>query len=441
MFSSIALPKVVADTEAGGGIPTALKGLNALSTQAMNNRLLGAQTALAQQQAKYTPYQYATQALSNPALWFTAEGRNAAKNIISQLPSLAQGATNQNPVNSDSLMSHILKKIGALTGEGQDHGNGSGTNNPLSRLPTGNVGGSSIPDTNVSGTPPTNNGTTYNTPANAAAAQNSQGMSTNPNPLQTQEAQAAAQKEGMVGQTANENKEINDININANKVSQAAVQLEKLAKGFGVAYDNSSYKGARAGAVNSKGFQAGYTRPGHDLSEEQIADNLVNNLQPVLNNIVDSGGNVTDTFRGMVSGLKFDRTLEPKAKKFAVESTIETAKRLQQLRPFVDLIRKNNPSITGEQIIGMLNQYNENAPPYDYATRTVHPENNKRLKEFTSKKALNEYIKNGEFNPDDKQPPKVQNAERKKANDDLIAEEIIMMDGKTYKKINGVWHQ
>lgn len=142
--------------------------------------------------------------------------------------------------------------------------------------------------------------------------------------------------------------------------------------------------------------------PGHSLAQEQIADTNAANAQTVMRDIVSHGGVVTDAFGSLVANLKFDRQLDPEAKKYVVESTLLTADRMKQTRAFLDRIEKQNPGITTEQKVGMLNEYNDKAPPYNYETSKPLPENNKRLNEFTSPEALKQYVETGEYNPESK---------------------------------------
>lgn len=408
MFSNIQLPKVVADTEKGGGFVTNLSGINALSQQNLQNRLLQAQGNLAQQQANFTPYQYATQALSNPALWLTAEGRAAGQNIIKQLPLLAQqgsgaGGQGLNQLDSQSLGQLILSKI---LGKGGDAGGLS--SNPLKNLASGPAG---APISNIAGIPeggpmgsisnPSGvGGAVYNTPANAAANANTNGLDTSATPLQTQEANAAAQNAGLVGQVNNQNEEQKKLNEQVNTQSSGAVNALKSLEGWWKAYKDSSYKGQYAGSFPAAGRESIPNLPGHNSAPEELADQFQSEVLQATADMQNSGGGITDDARALLSSAKgLSRSLDEPAAKVNYESKKAGLERIIQSRQFLDNFYKNNPTATKEQAIAMMNNYNKFAPPYDYSKFKPLPENNKRFKEFTSKEALNSYIQNGEYIP------------------------------------------
>lgn len=406
MFSSIRLPQAVPDTEVGGGFVTNLKALNALSTQNMNNRLLQAQGNLAQQQANFTPYQQATQALSNPSLWMTPEGRAAGQNIIAQLPKLIQqgagaggGGNNLSQLDSPSLGKMILGKIfGKLSGllpEQRDATIGQqGNSNSLANLgnpaqPSGVNAPSSIPGL-------------------AAAQQNSGGFETKPNPIQTQADEAAAQTASVTGQVGNQTEEQKAFNNQVNAASTAALNADKFLSGWKRNYDKATYKGQYFGSHPVSGNGSIPNFPGHNNSPEQLADNYKDKLIQTLTGIEGSPAGQTDLARELITNAKgVGLQLDEDAAKELKDSMSAGFKRLNISRKFVDSFQKNNPKETIEHLVAMMNEYNKYAPSYDYEKGKSLPENDKKFRDFTSKEAMQSYIDNGEYNPYEKKSDEI----------------------------------
>ena len=395
MFSGIPLPRTVSDTEKGGGFVTSLSGQNALTAQNMQNRLTQAQGNLAQQQANFTPYQYATQALSNPNIWLTDEGRKSAGNIISQLPALAQqGIGKQNnslsQLDSPGLMQMIMQK---LTGGAQGGWNSSLGQNSLAQNGPANQN----PLSPSQGIP---NGSPYGTAASEVAQQSNPGMNVTPTPVDTQKALAAAQQAGVVGQTNNQTAEQKASNENINSQSSGAVNVLKALEGWKHAYDKSTYKGQYAGSFPSSGKGSIPTLLGSNSSPEQLADNFKNEVVQASEQMQANGGHLTDDARDLlVSSKGIDRSLDKEAAEVTYESKKSTLERMIQSRQFADNFFKNNPQATQEQLTAMMNNYNRFAPAYDYKNFKPLPENAKKFKEFSSKEALDSYIQNGEYIP------------------------------------------
>lgn len=418
MFSNVPLPKTVADTEAGGGFATAMKGMNALTQQNMQNRLLQAQGNLAQQQANFTPYSQLMTVLGNKELWMSPEGRTLGANLIKQLPEMLQrgyggggggGNNNLNSLNSASLGQMILQKL---------QGNGNGSNNAMNGASRGampitnadntstyqangdNVRGTQQDIDNAANGNPQNIGGAPATPGSIAAQQNSGGLDTQPNPIQTQETNAENVKANVLGQTGNQTAEQKQSNETINRLSSGGVAALKALKGWKKNYDESTYKGQHLGTFPTSGIKSIPNLPGHNNSPEQLAEGFGNQVLQITTEMSGQPGAMTDDARALLSGAKgLSLSLDKDAAKVMYDTKKASLERLIQSRQFSDNFFKNNPTATQEQLVAMMNNYNQSAPSYDYENQKPLPENDKKYKDFTSAKALHSYMKDGEYNP------------------------------------------
>jgi hypothetical protein len=138
--------------------------------------------------------------------------------------------------------------------------------------------------------------------------------------------------------------------------------------------------------------------PGHNSSHEQLADNYANQILQLSTEASPSA--VTDDARALMSSAKgLSRNLDEDAEKELYESKKAGLERMIQSRKFSDDFFKNNPNETQEHLVAMMNNYNRYAPSYDYENGKPLPENEKKYKDFTSKKALDDYINKGIDNP------------------------------------------
>jgi len=81
----MAIPDVTQfSQQPGGGLINALNGLNSYETNRAQAKYAPYQAygnaALTNQQAKWLPYQYQMQALSNPLLWMAAQNNHSYRN-------------------------------------------------------------------------------------------------------------------------------------------------------------------------------------------------------------------------------------------------------------------------------------------------------------------------------------------------------------------------
>lgn len=474
---SLPLPKVVSDVEPGGRLFT---NMNAVSKAGLENRRQQIENTYApyqqyynalktSQEAKWLPYQYANQALASPTIWMTPEGRNAAQNIISSLPGITpKGGSNDfnapNPNQQQS--SNPLNWLRSLFG--------GGNNNSMQPPPNGGppMGQDQFGQAPQRGTPAYNNwvnGSNGNNgspqspiPAIAAAQQNSSGLNTNPNPIQTQSDMAGAQTSAIQGQVGNQTAEQKTINERINNQSSGAINALKALKGWKKNYDASTYKGQYLGSGKTSGIGSIPNAPGHNNASEQKAKNYADQYLQIMTQMGDLPGAMTDYGREILSDAKgLDLSLDKEAANDLYESRAAGLERLSNSRKFAHDFFKNNPAASQEDLIEMMNNYNRYAPAYDSENEKPIPENEEKYKDFTSRKAYESYQRDSEYNPyknkrkesapkessDNK--PKLSDFLPNESDEDYQArrtlknhghEEEKIMDGKEYHKINGRWY-
>lgn len=174
---ALPLPQTVPNVGPGGGIPTALGALNALSTQNLQNKILGAQA----QYAPYTtyadaasklayanmlPYQVQATVMSNPMMWMALKDNpDAIKALMSNFQkSIPQGNNifgnvnmpapgQQNAGGSGNLLSNFIgdNPLGNLLSQITGGGNQPANN----ALQSGNlpINGSAAPSNNLTAPP------------------------------------------------------------------------------------------------------------------------------------------------------------------------------------------------------------------------------------------------------------------------------------------------
>lgn len=407
MFSHIPLPD---NSKNGGAVLNAMQSLNEIQKGTESNKLLKSQNKyadyknradvnLVEQQGKGA----AIQALTNPLLWATPEGRDMAKTILKSLSSDTSGVTDQSlpkpGPDSNALMNMFTKMTGL--GGGGNSGSGSGG------MPTPNSGGGNPVSTttaqnatNPVANPTNNPASGANTPANNLIKQGAgeSGLQVN-NPATALEAGGKGLETAVTGQQENENSQLNEAQVKANNGARLATNLRQMAHAFHAAYKDAHYKGARLGTVPSEGMKAGPTFIGQDLSKDQLADRysnlMISTLGPSLQQ--NSSTHVTDSNYDLASRLKLARPLDEGAEAAMYHSTLATADRLGEEQNFINQFTKNNPDATGTEREAMWNSYNQQLPPYDFDNFNPLPKNNGQWRQFTSQEALKKYRKDGEF--------------------------------------------
>ena len=396
MFSQPRIP-VRNPLSPGEGFDAARARGNALTKQAMENRLLESQGNLAQQQAAYLPYSKATNALSNPSLWMTDKGAETGKNLVNTLPDLIKQGQNFGGLDSRSIGGMILGKIFPnIFGQGNNSPQG-GQPNAMAQggqQKQGGQGGNTMPSA-PNGVP--------NTPAAIAAQQNSGGLNVDPNPIQTQETNAEAQKAAVLGQTNAQNAQWDESNRRVANGARTASQLRNFAKEFHSNYKKAHYTGARFGESDTKGLKAAPTWPGEDLSPDQLADKASAQLVGIMGPNLQPGGDshITDSNYDLVKNSKLERSLEPKAEKQMYDYTLAVADRMDQEQNFQNEITNKYPNMTPKLRDTIWSAYQKSAPPYDFENGKVVPENNsaKAWKQFLTPEAIHSFMQGEDYIP------------------------------------------
>lgn len=121
------LSKTVPDVGPGGGIVTAMNGMNALANNMLNTQLTGVK-------AQYAPYQAMTNALTNPMLWMAIKDNPSAQNAVLQnlqnvVGGMGTGMGSGQP--HQSLIDKVVSGIGnVFDGSPTSSSSGNALNNP-----------------------------------------------------------------------------------------------------------------------------------------------------------------------------------------------------------------------------------------------------------------------------------------------------------------------
>ncbi len=421
---NLPLPKVVADTEAGGGIPTAINALHKtqmLGAQARHAEEQSAANAfLTKQQAQWLPYQYQMQALSNPLLWMAAEKNpqlmNQLKNMMSN-PMQSQGMSNQ-PLPNQSQGGILDWAMNALMQKLSGSGGNIRTTNPMTQSPIAQTqqqgGGQNFGANNLASPQEENNAANglnldgsprtigSQTPAatQAGSVATSGGLG-GENPYSAANAQQQAMNTAVTGQQQNQNELQKQRSTQLTNQSQIATQALKSLDAFSRNYDKSSYKGQYITPERAENIP---TLPGGTIAPEQLTTRYANQFLTDLSGLGDTPAGKTDEGRALIASGKLDISLAPEAKKELVDSFKAKLNRMVTLRDFGTDFYRRNPGATDEELVGLMNSYNKHAPSYDYEQGKSLPGNDKKFRDFTSPQALQAYRNNGDFDPYQKSP-------------------------------------
>lgn len=285
----------------------------------------------------------------------------------------------------------------------------------------------------------TSSGGGYDTPSAQQSSQmQTPGTYGGINPTSSAEAMSEGQKAAAIAQQQAANEQWNEGQTQISNNADLMNNLINYAKGFDKSYKQSVYKGARLGTLPSQGLWAPPTKPGNDLSSEQIADRYANNMVTSMAQAYQKG-HVTDTNFGLFSQIKLARSLDPDAEQSIYNSTIAAANRVKENRDFYNYIRRQNPGITKPEADGLFGLYNTQMPPYDFTTLKPLPQNANKWKIYASPQALNEYRTTGSFNPS---PQQQNNTSKNKTMNVTTRTAIpVKLGGITYLYQNGAYYK
>lgn len=404
------LPKVIPDTQPGGGLVTAMGGMNALANNMLNTQTAGAQAAY----APYTNYanamsklayarfygpQVMSQVMASPGFSLLPKDQQIAiaNSYAQSMNSLGQGnsfsdmniPTPAQMGGGNSLAGNVVNWLQNKLGMGGDQSN----QNPMANMPKQGGADNSDGGGNALNATPSQIGPSTQT-GNQVAGQQMPGG----NPISPIVAAQIAQenaKNASAGQTSNQTDEQKAWNVNANQASSAATLGLKALENWHTNYKNSQYTGPYLGATPSSGPTSIPTLPGRTNSSEQLADQAAAKYLEIL---TQSGAANTDAGRSIISNAKgLSRTLAAPAAETLYQQQKAELSRMELQRNFGDQFFKNNPNGTVEQLTGLWNSFNQNDPAYDYTNGKATPENTKRWKQYTTPEALNQYVQNGDY--------------------------------------------
>ena len=426
---ALPLPKVIPDVGPGGGVVTAMRGTNALTSDMLDNVIkeVQARYAPASEQskiasqyayAKYRPAEIAGTFLSSPNLRTMNQAQqNAlaevyANNLTNPQLQMPPGMP-QEPQKGGGLINMLKNALVARMG-----GQQSPTQQPVNPMSGGMVppGMPRMPQPgaqpqNPMAAPPQTPG--YTTPA----MQQNTGMvvpGSNPvSPVDAANTIAESSKQAALGQTANENAGWNEVEKNATAVSTSAVPLMKNIEGFHNAYKKSKYTGQYLGTRPTSGEGSIPTLPGHNNDPEQLAGRFANNMATDMAAIISKGGAQTDSFRDMVSSLKLGLDLNKGSEQVMYDASKSTAERMAQTNDFYNYFRRKNPGASYKDAVAMFGKYNQYAPPFNYETFKTNKGANDRMTEFASPEALKTYQETGNYTGREAKPKAAQASENK----------------------------
>lgn len=283
-------------------------------------------------------------------------------------------------------------------------------------------------------------GAAPNTPGARTARQSAQGEGLNTSPaLANAETLQKANEKTVLGQTDAQIEQQKERSKIISNQAIAANKAEKILDAWYRNYKKSTYKGQYAGSRPASGEGSIPTLPGANASPEQLADNYGNQYLSVLSALGDTPAGKTDAGREILSGSKVNRALDEDAAKEAYESQKAGLHRMVNGRNFANDFYKNNPNATEEQLVAMMNAYDRYAPAYDYENGKPLPKNDKKYKDFTSRKALQALVQNGDYNPYEGKEKKSASKSAKPVEGKI--QKTGKIGNKDYVMINGEWHE
>ncbi len=391
---ALPLPKVVADTEAGGGLVTSLKGLNALQKSNLENQYYGptqqANIASKSTYARYLPAQILGQVLANPIAWQTMPKEQLQAlvaqygNAMANPPSL-QSLSGQ-PTQQTSPFAMLMNKLqgnnqpsqNALTqppiaGGGPSPGTGNalvqptefGANNRMSDAEVNhiaNFGNGSLPNTAINRIAPTLQG-------DAAYG----GI----NPMTANKAQAAGLEATATGEAAAQTDLWKETQKNANSAAEQAQAnlnlLDKLEESYGKL--NRFEKGPIAGKIPA------FSEAASDVDKAQagLADSVARAQQE---------GHITQADRATYGSMKPSRDQPGNAFKHQILFNRGMNERVQEKPAFLQAAQEHmlNPT----QTAALWTAYISQRPFYNAKKNEINEKNLGSWEDFFTPKKFKE---------------------------------------------------
>lgn len=189
--------------------------------------------------------------------------------------------------------------------------------------------------------------------------------------------------------------------------ANTATKLKQNLSIFNKAMDNSFYKGQLRGSMPSKGLSTALLM-GHDLSNEQIADQQISNMLPgAMAEMRDAMGDGKFSNMDMMaaSNMKFSRNMDDKTRKIQSDFINGIYNRMEEKAKFYTLM--GNPKGPQKNIADMAWQaYQENFPisgTDEKGNLSNKPENLKNWPLYTTPKAIDSIQRTGTYQPSEKE--------------------------------------
>jgi len=382
-FSGV-LPKVVPDVGPGGGVITAMRGVNALGQDRLNQLQTQAQTQLAQQQAQMLPYQIALQSITGPQsamLW--AQHPDIATNILNktlQMPQqMASQIGNNNSINNPFSGSPLGWIINKLSGGGQI----STPENPMSVANSQMGNGNAVSPSNLSNAA---NGTSDNLGSSNISSSGATsipiGNIPDPNTNAYFGAQAGVSEAKGTGKNfADQWKDRFD---DMKDQSQSAINSNTLLNNLEDSY-------GKLGNIEEGPF---FGKVPAISSNAQNTDIAAKNLQVQRAKLIQNGANkITNMDLQLGGQTKLGRYMNPEA--FHDELNYERAmnSRILEYQPF--MVQAQKFGLSPAQADAVWSRYANERPPFDPKSRQAIKNNLNTWGDYLTPQAINQTFSPG----------------------------------------------
>lgn len=200
-----------------------------------------------------------------------------------------------------------------------------------------------------------------------------------------------------IGQTETQNLAWREAVKGARSDTRVATDLHNAIVQFDTNYKASRIKGPGTQQFNPYGPIAGILNAfGFDVTSEQLAasgkTDILTLLAPLRNE-----GHITDANYELLSGIKIDPAMTPKAEQIMVNSMNSAVERMQEYLPFLNQIRRNNPDILQDEAEDLWRLYNRQYPPFDKSNQKLNPQYVDKWDNFASPQALSQLRETGRY--------------------------------------------
>jgi hypothetical protein len=395
MFSGV-LPKVVSDVGPGGRYISTMNALNDTYKSSAEAKYAPYQAygnaALVNQQAKWLPYQYQMQALSNPVLWMAAQNNPTLRDQLTKMmgnPMQDQGTTGSNfnmPEPNQNPLSNLVRNIKGAFGL-------NGGSNPLSNMTSASQPGTASPTNAL-------NAATSSQPASVSpdaslsdiTGQQGKGLPSTTvgragandplagvNDLSVAEANKAALNTTATGEASSQNEQWKIAEDNATNGATNGLNNVNLINKLNKAYEdlNPFEKGPGFGSGPHISTAAQVT----DATAQALADSVARMQQD---------GHITMQDRNIYESMKPNRGMSDDAFKQSSDFMKGMSDRVQEEPAFLAAARKAGLTPTQSKIV--WNYYGNKKPFYNSNKSEINRNNLGRWEDFLTPKKVKEAL-------------------------------------------------